>query len=259
MPPLNSTLDRTQPSMEPRRLELKVVTSPSYPGWEMCYLCPNTGSFNSLTSLEASMMAELLSTMSGRRASIAAWFVTEDTRSLFRPEGARQLGKSDPTSSAVLWRYFKEPGELAEHLPSIWNGADGVRVYPVTDEADVERIVSPHFEDRSDDERLSLDYENKWWSSRTESAILGLLGALLHTLGFVARLLTSKRYRQELLDPFRQSHLTRIVESCGAYMEKGGHDDVHVLELMTSTSGVSERVAGLSRKLGLTTEVRGTV
>lgn len=52
---------------------------------------------------------------------------------------------------------------------------------------------------------------------------------------------------------------SRIVESCGAYMEKAGHDEVHVLALMTATSGVGERVAALSSKLGLTTEVRDAV
>ena len=237
---------------------MTVVTSPSRPGWEMCYLRPNTGGFTSLTSPEAVLMAELLSNMSGRRASIAAWFVTSEARTLYRPKDARQLGKSDPTSSPVLWQYFKQPAALAEHLPTIWNEADGVRVYPVADEADVERIVSPHFEDRSDEQRLGLDHENKWFL-RTESTILGLLGAVLDSLRFAVRLLTSERYRQELLDPFRQSHLMRTVESCGAYMEKGGHDDVHVLELMTSTSGVSERVAALSKKLGLNTEVKDAV
>ena len=204
------------------------------------------------------MIAELLSTMSGRRASIVAWFDTEDTRPLFRPVAARQLGESDPQSSTVLWRYFEEPTELVEHLPSIWKGADAVRVYPVTDQSDIERIVSPHFEDRSDEERLGLDYENKRFL-KSESAVIRLLGAVLHITGFIARLFSSKRYRQELMDPFRQSHLTRIVESCGAYMEKGGHDEVHVLELMTSTSGLGERVAALSNKFGLTIVVKTAV
>jgi len=170
----------------------------------------------------------------------------------------RQLGKSDLAASPVLWRYFETPEELAEQLPSIWNAADGVRVYPVIDELDVERIVSPHFEDRSDEKRLGMDYETKWFI-RTESGIVALLGATLHTLGFVVRLLTSKGYRQELLDPFRQRQLTQMVESCGAYMEKGGHDDVHVLKLMTSTSGVGERFAALSKKLGLNPVVRSAV
>ena len=235
-----------------------VVTNSLFPGWEMGYLRPGTGSFTSLTSVEASLMAELLSVMSGRRASIAAWFVTDDTKPLYWPNGARLLAMPDPTSSPVLWKFFKEPMALADHLPSIWTEADGVRVYPARDESDVELLVSRHFGDRSDDERFGLDPENKWFM-RTQSSILGLLGAVSHVLSFAIRLLSSKRYRQELLDPFRQRSLTRIVESCGAYMEKAGHDDVHVLELMTSASGISERVSVLSKKLGLNTEVRGAV
>jgi hypothetical protein len=239
-------------------LILTILRQEQPPGYQMCSLSTVNANLRPLSTQQASGIVQLLADVSHRKNFVLTWFVCEDEGphpsiplskeiTLALPEGC----EAEP----IYYAYFDQPDELAATLPTVWDHFGGVQLYPVIDEGDVEKVISPHLNDKTDERRVGMDWHNKWYF-RCKRGWIALVGGLCGTACFTAKLLFSRKFRSALLDPFRQQALINIVEQRGAFMFKGGHDENLVLEFMTGPEAIATVAKESFAAHGINLEIR---
>ena len=168
----------------------------------------------------------LLPLLASHESALVAWFATDSEA---RPPSLPEDGHIGDDSEGRIHYRFCPSDALGAQLLAAWRANWGLRVYPAAAPSAALDALEEQNGDMSGDRTLGLEPPPP-----SSSGILSLTRAVLHTARFVWRL-SFASYRKTLLDPFQHAHWRLPVNRLGAYLEKGGHDDVGTVEFMTTS------------------------
>jgi hypothetical protein len=177
-------------------------------------------------------LAELLAVLGCPHSAVVVWMGNDpdDPRPPLPHDGTTQ----DPEGEEMHYRFCDEPA-LSAHCSTVWQARLGLRLFPSVSPAEGLAALHEQLQDLSDERRLGLI------APEADRGVLRAIGAaLLHVARFAFRLLLSRSYREELLNPFRQAHWLKPTMALGAYIEKIDYDEDAVIAFMSRSEPKEE-------------------
>ncbi|MEM8929677.1 MAG: hypothetical protein AAGE94_00790 [Acidobacteriota bacterium] len=240
------------------RYRLTVTPQGEEPHFVSCSLWGQpTNGLSAMTSNEADAIAEMIAKASGKRGAVLTWFPPK--ASAFAPVLPNTLtvaiddGSEEGSRRCAL---YAGRDDLPGALRTVWNAFGTLRILPSDDdsvEAITELVESDA--DDSDEVRVGLDWQNKWYFQQ-KSGCLAVLGGIAGTIVFFLRLKLSPSFRRELMDPFRQVCEMRMAREQGAVFSKVGDGDHVGIQGLSSNRHLAEEVGSIFLLRDLPIEIR---
>ncbi|MCP3963874.1 MAG: hypothetical protein GY719_39055 [bacterium] len=236
---------------ENRPLELSVARQEEEPHFVKCFLTVDrTWRLYPLTVPESEAISELMARAGGKSGVAVLWTTDEDPRFDAFLGQAQSFAVSDESERPAPMRTFAVHSAtgsgLAETVRTVWNSYDQFRAYS-SDSGDSDHIARlvEQDADTSDEARIGLDWNDRWYFQKQRGCLVALIGGFLGTVRFALRLLLSPGFRRELMDPFGKPHLMSLVAEHGAVFWKVEHDDAVGFEFLTTSADIASEAEAI--------------
>ncbi len=228
-----------------------------------CSVVRSDGTLQNIKTPESALIFRLVTLISDKNGFIISWFECEGSGPFPRIVGEKILENNRDASENVYWKYYDSSEDLHSELAEIWNNFGGVRIYPANNVEEALTVVKWDFEDTSDEKRLGMNYQDKWYFKLEKVPTLIKIpimsaGFIWTVLIFILKLGLNRSYRNKLSDPFGSIHSTTITSKCGAYFSKAGHDEIDFLEFLAPAMNVKQSFIDSCTELGFTPDIKIT-